>query len=84
MQTSNDESKRRLLPLRSGSNPVLSADTGRTVRPDSSVNSSIASLLFIDPEFRVVDSASFAKAVAWLCISEHPEITGIGVWEKMI
>lgn len=53
------KSGKQVAPFRFGNSPALSADTGRMVRPDSSV-SSFRTSLFLDPEFVDVDAANLA------------------------
>ncbi|KAK7814130.1 hypothetical protein CFP56_003825 [Quercus suber] len=53
--------KGNYLPLRFGSIPVLSAETGRIVkRPASSLRFSISALLFKEPVLMASDSANLA------------------------
>lgn len=59
--------------MRFGSNPALSADTGRTERrPDLSLIS-----LVPDPELKAEDSAKLAYAVALLWISNELEAVAL-------
>lgn len=65
---------RKILTLQSGRMPVHSADTGRTVNKLASSSEFYFSVMpFKEPLFIVLDSASLAYAVAWLCKSNEPD-----------